>query len=57
MSAGAGGAVDGAGDAGAVEPEAGEGGDGRFRATLMRVLLVQIVALALLGLLQAVYHG
>lgn len=29
----------------------------RFRATLARVLLVQIVALALLGLLQAVYHG
>ena len=57
MSAGAGGAVGGAGDAGAVQAEAGEGGDGRFRATLVRVLLVQVVALALLGFLQAVYHG
>jgi len=25
--------------------------------TLVRVILVQLVALALLGLLQAVYHG
>ena len=57
MSAGAGGAVGGAGDAGAVQAEVGDGGDGRFRATLVRVLLVQVVALALLGFLQAVYHG
>ncbi len=31
--------------------------DTRFRATLMRVLLVQVVTLALLWLLQATYHG
>ena len=29
----------------------------RFRTTLVRVLLVQVVALALLWLLQATYHG
>ena len=31
--------------------------DSRFRTTLARVLAVQIVALALLWLLQATYHG
>ena len=29
----------------------------RFRKTLLRVLLVQLVTLALLWLLQATYHG
>jgi hypothetical protein len=29
----------------------------RFRSTLLRVLLVQVVALALLWLLQATYHA
>ncbi|MCY4397731.1 MAG: hypothetical protein OXE96_00075 [Gemmatimonadetes bacterium] len=29
----------------------------RFRTTLWRVLLVQVVTLALLWLLQATYHG
>ncbi len=29
----------------------------RFRTTLLRVLLVQVVALSLLWLLQATYHG
>lgn len=51
------GTVDGAGDGGMVRAEAGDGDNGRFRVTLLRVLLVQVVALALLGLLQAVYHG
>lgn len=32
-------------------------GGSRFGVTLVRVLLVQAVALALLGLLQAAYHG
>ena len=30
--------------------------DPRFRATLIRVLIVQAVALTLLGLLQAIYN-
>lgn len=34
-----------------VEPEA------RFRPTLLKVLLVQVVALILLWLLQATYHS
>ncbi len=29
----------------------------RFRTTLLRVLLVQVVALALLWLLQSTFHG
>ena len=57
MRAGEGGSVDGVGEAGVVGAEAGDGDNGRFRVTLLRVLLVQVVALALLGLLQAVYHG
>ena len=36
---------------------AGPDREARFGATLTRVLLVQIVALALLWLLQSVYHG
>ena len=37
---------------------AGGGGDNpRFRATLLRVLLVQAATLALLWFLQAVYHA
>ena len=35
----------------------GGGRDAGFRTTLARVLLVQIVALILLWLLQATYHG
>ena len=31
--------------------------DARFRPTLIKVLLVQVVALILLWLLQATYHG
>lgn len=31
--------------------------DARFRPTLLKVLLVQVVALILLWLLQATYHG
>ena len=57
MSGGEGGTVDGVGEAGVVRSGAGDGDNGRFRTTLVRVLLVQVVALALLGLLQAVYHG
>ena len=58
MRVGAGGQADRAGDARGVRTEAGGGGEpARFRATLVRVLLVQVVALALLGILQAVYHG
>ena len=34
-----------------------QGQDTRFRTTLLRVLLVQVVTLALLWLLQATYHG
>ncbi len=34
-----------------------QGGRTRFRTTLLRVLLVQVVALGLLWLLQATYHG
>ena len=46
--------------AGADGPAAGAGGGGdnpRFRATLLRVLLVQAATLALLWFLQAVYHA
>ena len=57
MSGGEGGTVDGVGEAGVVRSGAGDGDNDRFRTTLVRVLLVQVVALALLGLLQAVYHG
>ena len=39
-----------------AEP-ADRGRDARFRTTLGRVLLVQVVALALLWLLQAMYHA
>ena len=35
----------------------GRGRDAPFRSTLARVLLVQILALILLWLLQATYHG
>lgn len=38
-----------------TEPAAPSGS--KFRATLVRVLIVQGVALALLGLLQIVYSG
>jgi hypothetical protein len=31
--------------------------ESKFRATLVRVLIVQVVALTLLGLLQIVYNG
>jgi hypothetical protein len=42
----------------APHAEPAEGNQGaRFRATLIRVLLVQVVTLALLWLLQATYHG
>lgn len=34
-----------------------QGRDTRFRTTLTRVLLVQVVTLVLLWLLQATYHG
>lgn len=37
-------------------PDEGRDRDTRFSATLMRVLLVQVVTLALLWLLQATYH-
>ena len=46
--------------AGADGPSAGAGGGAdnpRFRATLLRVLLVQAATLALLWFLQAVYHA
>ena len=53
-----GGPADATGDAGAAEAGPGNGGGhARFRTTLVRVLLVQAVALALLGLLQSVYHS
>jgi len=35
----------------------GQGTRTRFRATLVRVLLVQVVTLAILWLLQATYHS
>ena len=35
----------------------GEERDASFRTTLLKVLLVQVVALILLWLLQATYHG
>ena len=59
MSPGASGLADGARDATPVNVEPGDdsGGNTRFRTTLMRVLLVQIVTLALLWFLQAAYHG
>jgi hypothetical protein len=34
-----------------------EPGEARFRATLVRVLVVQAIALALLGLIQVVYNA
>ena len=38
--------------------ETGSGGENaRFRTTLARVLLVQVVALVLLWLLQSTYHA
>ena len=39
------------------DPTAGPDQGTRFRKTLVRVLLVQVVALALLWLLQATYHS
>ena len=47
---------------GAGAPEAGAraaapGRNARFRTTLLRVLLVQVAALALLWLLQSTFHG
>ena len=58
MRAGEGGAVDGAADGGVAQAEAGGGSDNsRFRTTLARVLLVQVVTLILLWLIQATYHG
>ena len=57
MRAGEGGAVDGAADGGVAQAEAGDGDNGRFRVTLARVLLVQVVTLLLLWLIQAAYHG
>ena len=57
MRDGAGGQVDAAGDIGGGRAEAGGGAEpSRFRATLVRVLLVQFVTLALLWFLQAAYH-
>lgn len=38
-----------------VAETAAAAGDSRFRKTLTRVLIVQVVALTLLGLLQFVY--
>lgn len=62
MSRGAGGPA--GATAGADRPAAGAGGGGeagadnpRFRATLLRVLVVQAATLALLWFLQAVYHA
>lgn len=53
-----GGSAAGAEDGGVARSEAGDGGDNpRFRATLLRVLLVQAATLALLWFLQAVYHA
>ena len=43
--------------AGAPDDAAPAGQDAPFRKTLVRVLLVQVVALILLWLLQATYHG
>ena len=58
MSPGASRPADGAGDAAPANGEPGDGsGKARFRTTLLRVLLVQVVTLALLWFLQAAYHG
>ena len=58
MRAGEGGSLDGVGEAGVARVEAGDGnGKSRFRTTLVRVLLVQVVTLLLLWLIQAAYHG
>ena len=38
------------------DPSAAPPDRSRFRATLLRVLIVQAVALALLGLIQVVYN-
>ena len=58
VSSGARGPADGARDAAPANVEAGDhSGNARFRTTLMRVLLVQVVTLALLWFLQAAYHG
>ena len=58
VSPGARGPADGARDAAPANVEPGDhSGNTRFRTTLMRVLLVQVVTLALLWFLQAAYHG
>ena len=58
MTAGASGPGEGAGDAGVTHAEVGDGSENaRFRTTLVRVLLVQVVTLILLWLIQAAYHG
>lgn len=58
MSTRPGGSAAGAEDGGVARSEAGDGGEStRFRATLLRVLVVQAVTLALLWFLQAVYHA
>ena len=46
-----------AGATGAGAPAAAPGRNARFRTTLLRVLLVQVAALALLWLLQSTFHG
>jgi hypothetical protein len=38
------------------DPHAPEPGASRFQATLVRVLMVQAVALALLGVIQFIYN-
>ncbi len=48
---------DGAADTSATGHAASAGQDAPFRKTLLLVLLVQAVALILLWLLQATYHG
>ena len=48
---------DGGADTSAPGHAAPAGQDAPFRTTLARVLLVQVVALILLWLLQATYHG
>ena len=51
------GSADTAPHAGAPDHAAPTEQDAPFRKTLARVLLVQVVALILLWLLQATYHG
>ena len=41
----------------AESSDQGRGARTRFRKTLLRVLLVQVVTLALLWFMQATYHG